>query len=343
VWSIVTATDPTQRFVKSASALKHGFQFQKSQTFIYLKHTVIDISVKMMKTGNKLVSILLLVVLLLGHTSSRNAVRAQVVVEEAGIDENGEMNSDPVDSSGLSIDLGGLLGAVGNTTQDLGGLLGGLLGNATDFLSGLFGGSTDQGQDDTLDLSVLLDFVDDQLGIDLGNLTGTLDSLIGDLNDMSNDTVSLDINKIINSALACDNLLSLAGVGLTCLTNLDVDESAPLDPNNCTPQCKLAFEKASRTCPDLVNVIFGGVGLSEVCGLPVVAASTPVTAPTPVTTPVPTPTSQVPTTATPSATPSTPDVSGIVQGGETATTLDTSSAVGKGFLYTSMVIAVMAI
>lgn len=286
---------------------------------------------------------ILLLVLLLGHTSSQHIVRAQVMITEEVevVENNGESNADIMDMSAISLDFGDFLGAVGNATQDFGGLLGGLLGNATDFLSGLFGGSTNQTQNNTLDLSVLLDFVDDTFGIDLGNLTVTLDSLLEDLNEMSNDTVSLDINKIINSALSCNDLLTLAGAGLPCLTNLEVDESAPPDPNNCTPECKSAFEQASQICPDFVRAIFGDVGLSEVCGLPVIGAPTPATAPAavPVAVPLPSPTIQVPTT--PSSTPSTPDVSGVVQGGEAVPVLGTSSAVAKGFLYTSMVIAIV--
>lgn len=298
----------------------------------------------MFQTRKNQVSVLLGVLLLLGCTVSQNVlVRAQPVL----VDETGDNGTDPLGD--LSLDFGAILDVLGNATQGLGGLLDGLLGNATNFLDGLFGGSTGTGgtgDNETLDISVLLDFIDDTFGVDLGNLTIALDDLLGNLDGMSNETVNLDINQIVNSAIGCDNLISLAGPGITCLTNLDLTDvtDAPLDTNNCTPECKIAYEEASKGCPDLVSAIFGGIGVAEVCGQPVVAPSTtpsvPVTPAAPVTPAEPVSQVTPSTTSTPPPV-TTPDGSGVVQGTETGTIPAASSGVTRGLLATSMVLAVV--
>lgn len=294
----------------------------------------------MFQTRKNKVSVLLGVLLLLGCTASQNVlVRAQPVL----VDETGDNGTDPLGD--LSLDFGAIFDVVGNATQGLGGLLDGLLGNATNFLDGLFGGSTGTGgtgDNETLDISVLLDFIDDTFGVDVGNLTVVLDDLLGNLDGMSNETVNLDINQIVNSAIGCDNLISLAGTGITCLTNLnltDMTDAPQCDTNNCTPECKIAYEEASKGCPDLVSAIFGGIGVAEVCGQPVVAPSTTPSVPV---TPSPTPASPVtPSTTSTPAPVATPDGSGVVQGAEAGTIPAVSSGVTRGLLATSMVLAVV--
>lgn len=287
---------------------------------------------------NKRVGIVLLGFLVFfSCTSQRFSVRAQdpVLISEP-LDDYDE--SDLGGLGDLSIDLGGLLGSLGNATAGLGDILDNLLGGSSDFLSGLFGGSssTNTTGNVTEEIDGLLDFVSDTFGIELGNLTGLLDGLLVASNDT---TMDIDINGIVNAALSCPDLLSLGGTGLACLSNLDIANIT--DTSNCSPECKGAYEDASKVCPDLVRAIFVGTGFTEVCGQPLPAASTGSVTPSPVT-----PSPVTPSSVTPPATtvsPSSPDGGGVVQGGESVAAVSGAFGMARGLVYPLMAIAAIAL